>query len=75
MEEQMIDIDNPVTQDALAVFAEAVTYIKEQRASRAFSLLHDGDGSFTVALESDEISPATREWLYNLRSTLCDDLY
>ena len=71
----MLDLDHPVTQDALTIFAEAVIYIKELKASRAFSVLHDGGGSFTDALESDEISTETREWLYNLRSTLCDDLY
>lgn len=71
----MLDLNHQVTQDALTIFAEAVCYIKEQKASRAFSVLHDGGGSFTDALENDEISAETREWLYSLRSTLCDDLY
>ena len=71
----MLDLNQQVTQDALTVYAEAVIYVKELKASRAFSVLHDGGGSFTDALESEEISVDTREWLYNLRSALCDDLY
>jgi hypothetical protein len=75
MEEHMIGIAHPLVHDALAIYAEAVTYVKEQKASRAFSVLHDGGGSFTDALESEELSVATKNWLYNLRSALCEDMY
>jgi hypothetical protein len=71
----MIDITNDLVQDALTIYAEAVQYVKEQKASRAFSVLHDGGGSFTDALQSDEVPEATKQWLYELRSALCSDSY
>lgn len=71
----MLNIGDPLVQDALTIYAEAVQYVKEQKASRAFSVLHDGGGSFTDALESDQVNAATKQWLYALRSSLCDNLY
>jgi len=70
-----LDLMNPLVQDALTVYAEAVTLVKECKGSRAYSLLHDGGGSFVDALESEEVPTRTSEWLENLRATLCEDMY
>lgn len=59
-------------QDALTMFGEAVQYVKEQKAARAYNVLTAEDGLFEAALQSDNVTASQKTWLENMRNALLE---
>ena len=70
-----MDITNPLVQDALTIYREAVKYVQEQKQSRAYQVLHGHGGSYMDALKSDTVNQATKNWLEDIRAALCQEMY
>lgn len=65
----------PTLESALRISQEALQYRMEQKASRAYKVLHDPTGTFDQAIQAEFIPLQKREWLDGLRTALCMDLY
>jgi hypothetical protein len=66
-----VKVSEELMDNALLIVQEAVGYIRELKASKAYSVLHAEDGSFIEALDSPDVTQSDKEYLHGLRSAIC----